>query len=103
MILPMLLGAFMRMVSGTVINMQKQYAGLAVDALDNFSRDERHISGMTMGLDRRAYERIALELDAFRKRVASIVSEVESYDCVYRLNLQLFPLSKQVGEKNEKN
>ena len=90
-------------VSATVVNMQKQYAGLAVDALDNFSRDERHISGMTMGLDRRAYERIALELDAFRKRVASIVSEVESYDCVYRLNLQLFPLSKQVGEKNEKN
>lgn len=85
-------------VSATVVNMQKQYAGLAVDALDNFSRDERHISGMTMGLDRRAYERIALELDAFRKRVASIVSEVESYDCVYRLNLQLFPLSKKKGD-----
>lgn len=55
-----------------------------------------------MGLDREAYERLAAELDAFRKKVAEIVSNVKSYDRVYRMNLQLFPLSKQVGEKNEK-
>ena len=90
-------------VSATVVNMQKQYAHLAADSLERYSRDYRHISGMTMGLDREAYERLAAELDAFRKKVAEIVSNVKSYDRVYRMNLQLFPLSKQVGEKNEKN
>ena len=88
-------------MSATVVNMQKQYAHLAAEALERYSREYRHISGMTMGLDREAYERLAAELDAFRKKVADIVSNVKSYDRVYRLNLQLFPLSKKV-EKNEK-
>ena len=88
-------------VSATVVNMQKQYAHLAADALERYTREYRHISGMTMGLDREAYERLAAELDAFRKKVAEIVSNVKSYDRVYRMNLQLFPLSKKV-EKNEK-
>lgn len=88
-------------ISATVVNMQKQYAHLAADALERYSREYRHISGMTMGLDREAYERLAAELDAFRKKVAEIVSNVKSYDRVYRMNLQLFPLSKKV-EKNEK-
>jgi uncharacterized protein (TIGR02147 family) len=82
--------------------MQKQFANLAADALEKFSRDERHISGMTMGLDRRAYERIAVELDAFRKKVADIVSEVGVYSRVYRLNLQLFPLSKKLEAGDDK-
>ena len=89
-------------VSATVVNMQKQYAQLAAEALERYSREYRHVSGLTMGLDREAYERLAAELDAFRKKVAEIVSNVKSYDRVYRMNLQLFPLSKQVGEKNEK-
>ena len=89
-------------ISATVVNMQKQYAHLAAESLERYTREYRHISGMTMGLDREAYERLAAELDAFRKKVAEIVSNVKSYDRVYRMNLQLFPLSKQVGEKNEK-
>ena len=88
-------------ISATVVNMQKQYAHLAADSLERYSRDYRHISGMTMGLDREAYERLAAELDAFRKKVVEILSNVKSYDRVYRMNLQLFPLSKKV-EKNEK-
>ena len=88
-------------ISATVVNMQKQYAHLAAESLERYTREYRHISGMTMGLDREAYERLAAELDAFRKKVAEIVSNVKSYDRVYRMNLQLFPLSKKV-EKNEK-
>ena len=88
-------------ISATVVNMQKQYAHLAAESLERYTREYRHISGMTMGLDREAYERLAAELDAFRKKVAEIVSNVKSYDRVHRMNLQLFPLSKKV-EKNEK-
>ena len=89
-------------MSATVVNMQKQYARLAADALEKFPREERHVSGLTMGVDRRAYERIAAALDEFRKKVSEIVSEVDNYDQVYRLNLQLFPLSKKVENKDEK-
>ena len=88
-------------ISATVVNMQKQYAHLAAESLERYTREYRHISGMTMGLDREAYERLAAELDAFRKKVVEILSNVKSYDRVYRMNLQLFPLSKKV-EKNEK-
>ena len=83
-------------VSATVVSMQKQYAHLAAEALERYTREYRHVSGMTMGLDRETYERLCEELDAFRKKVAEIVSNVKSYDRVYRLNLQLFPLSKKV-------
>ena len=86
-------------ISATVVNMQKQYAHLAAESLERYTREYRHISGMTMGLDREAYERLAAELDAFRKKVAEIVSNVKSYDRVYRMNLQLFPLSKKVGDE----
>ena len=88
-------------ISATVVNMQKQYAHLAAESLERYTREYRHISGMTMGLDLEAYERLAAELDAFRKKVAEIVTNVKSYDRVYRMNLQLFPMSKKV-EKNEK-
>jgi uncharacterized protein (TIGR02147 family) len=81
--------------SVAVKNMQKQFARLAADALDECSLEERHISGLTIGISQRAYERIALELEAFRRKVAAIVSADAEYDRVYRLNLQLFPLNRK--------
>lgn len=87
-----------KVISSAVRTMQKQFAFLAADALDSFKGDERNISGMTVGIDRKAYERIAVELAAFREKIAAIVSEVENYDRVYRLNLHLFPLSQKKGD-----
>ena len=80
--------------------MQKQYAYLAADAVDSFALEERRISGLTVGIDEQAYNRIAVELDAFRRKIAAIVSDVQYYDRVYRLNLHLFPLSRPLGEKD---
>ena len=41
------------------------------------------------------------ELDDFRHKVISIVSEDKNIEQVYRLNLQLFPLTKNVKEKGD--
>jgi len=41
------------------------------------------------------------EIAAFRKRVKEIVSEDEGCSRVYRLNLQLFPLSEKLRNENE--
>lgn len=82
-------------------SMQKQMAKLAVDVVEEVPATERHVSGITFGLDRKTYEHLAEELDAFRRKVVSIISGVEDYDRVYRLNLQLFPLSRKKEENEE--
>lgn len=79
--------------------LQKQYSRMAADSLDEFSPVERSLSGITMGLDRATYRKIEKELENFRKRVEVIVSNVKEYDRVYRMNLQLFPLSRKQDEK----
>ena len=89
-------------INVAVRSMQKQFARLAADALDEFDGSERNLSGITMGLDRVAYERVAKEMTKFRKKIESIVSEVKDYDRVYRINLQMFPLTRKLEEKDEK-
>lgn len=89
-------------INVAVRSMQKQFAHLAADALDEFDGSERNLSGITMGLDRVAYERVTTEMAKFRKKIESIVSEVKDYDRVYRINLQMFPLTRKLEENDEK-
>jgi uncharacterized protein (TIGR02147 family) len=81
--------------------MQKQVMQLAADALDHVPADERDISGFTLGISENAYRRLVEEIAAFRKRIKEIVSEDEGCSRVYRLNLQLFPLSEKRRNENE--
>jgi len=81
--------------------MQKQFSRIAADSLEEFDNSERNLSGMTVGLDRTAYERIEKELAIFRKNIEAIVTDVKEYDRVYRLNLQLFPLSRKLEEDKD--
>lgn len=81
-------------------SMHREMGNLAVDSLDRFSANERNVTGVTMGIDHDAYERIVRELEECRKKITAIAEECSDIRQVYRLNLQLFPLSKEV-EKNE--
>ena len=76
-------------------DMQRQMGELAVKALD-LPLSERDMSGITMGLTRRAYERIKKELADCRRRIVAIASEEDETEQVYRLNLQLFPVSERI-------
>lgn len=80
-----------------VRKMHRQMGELAVDAIDSVPAEERDISGMTLGLTEDAFCRLKEELAAFRRRVASIAMENPGTERVYRLNLQLFPLTKRLG------
>ena len=83
--------------------MHRQMSKLATPAVD-LPVDERHFSGVTMGLSRRSYERIASLIDEFRRQVIAVAAEDRDIDQVYRLNLQLFPLSRKVKEcENEES
>jgi len=80
---------------------------LAVAALEAVSKDERDISGITMGLSKDGFEAVKAELANFRRRIKEIAVQNESEEeSVYRINLQLFPLTKTARKtkeaKNEK-
>ena len=81
-------------------SMHREMGNLAVDSLDRFTANERNITGVTMGIDRETYGQIVHELDECRKKITALAEACGNIRQVYRLNLQLFPLSKDV-EKNE--
>ncbi|MCQ2122623.1 MAG: TIGR02147 family protein [Fibrobacter sp.] len=83
--------------------LQKKYARIASDSLEEFPPSERHLSGKTVGLDRKAYERIVAEIADFHKRIENILLDVKEYDRVYRLSMQLFPLSRDLKGKDDGN
>ena len=78
--------------------MQRQMGEFAVKALD-MPLSERDMSGLTLGLTRNAYERIRKEIADFRRRIVAIATEDEETEQVYRMNLQLFPLSERLEKK----
>lgn len=77
--------------------MHRQMSELATPALD-LPKEERNFSGVTMGVSRETYARIVDVLDECRKKIIAIVAEDKDIDQVYRLNLQLFPLTRNIRE-----
>jgi uncharacterized protein (TIGR02147 family) len=88
----------MSFVPLTIQQMHLQMGGFALDAIKNLPLSERNVSGITMGLTQKAYKKIVEELAEFRKKVVAIATEDDGMDRVYRLNLQLFPLTKNIQE-----
>ena len=82
--------------------MQRQMGEFAVGALD-LPLSERDMSGLTMGITRRSYERIKNELAECRRRIMAIVVEDDETEKVYRLNMQLFPMSENIKDKDYLN
>ena len=80
-------------------DLQRQMGEFAVKAID-LPISERVMSGYTLGLTRRAYERIKKETEDYYRRVVAIATEEDETDCVYRLNVQLFPMSEQLKTKS---
>ena len=77
--------------------MHRQMAELATPALE-LPKDERNFSGVTMGVSKETYGRIVDVLNECRKKIIAIAAEDKNIEQVYRLNLQLFPLTKNVKE-----
>lgn len=77
--------------------MHYKMACLAANSLD-LPKEERNFTGVTMGISKDSYERIVKELDECRRKIIAIAAEDKNIDQVYRLNLQLFPLTKNAKE-----
>ena len=79
--------------------MHRMMSKLATPAID-LPAGERNFSGVTMGVSRESYDRIVKVLDECRRQIIAIAAEDKSIEQVYRLNLQLFPLTKSIKENN---
>lgn len=82
-------------------DMHRQMGELAVQSLDKVPVNERDISGMTIGITESAFEKISKEIAEFRRRISAIVLEDAGDERVYRLNLQLFPLTKPIAKEGD--
>ena len=78
-------------------DLQRQMGEFAIQSLD-LPLSERMMSGYTLGLTRRAYERIKKEVDEFYRRIVAIATEEDETERVYRLNVQLFPMSEWLNK-----
>ena len=81
-------------------DLQRQMGEFALKSID-LPISERMMSGYTLGLTRHAYERIKKETEDYYRRVVAIATEEDEMEQVYRLNVQLFPLSEHLKTEKE--
>ncbi|WP_295069005.1 TIGR02147 family protein [uncultured Fibrobacter sp.] len=82
-----------------VRGMHRQMGEFALEAIEGVAQDERHFSGLTLGITRDAYGKIVQEIAEFRKKVITIATQDDGLDDVYRLNVQLFPMTNKGDNK----
>ena len=82
-----------------VRGMHRQMGQFALDAIEGVAQDKRHFSGITLGITHEAYEEIVQEIAECRKRIIAIATKNPATDEVYRLNMQLFPMTNKNSNK----
>ena len=82
-----------------VRGMHRQMGEFALNAIKGVPQDERHFSGVTLGVTHEAYDEIVQVIAECRKKVIAIATRDSATDEVYRLNMQFFPLTKKNSKK----
>jgi len=67
---------------------------LAKQASLNIDRDKRNISGLTVGISEKAYEKICASIYKHQEKILKIAEEDKGSDRVYHLSYNLFPMTK---------
>lgn len=80
-------------------SMHQQMTMLAAKIIDGLPKSERNISGLTVAANKQTYDRVVNELDICRKKIAAIVGDAEEANRVYRINLQIFPVTKEIDSE----
>lgn len=66
---------------------------LAAKALKEVPADRRNVSGLTLGISAKAYDRICEIIHSCQKEILDIAERDTGSDRVYQLNFHLFPVS----------
>lgn len=79
-------------------NLHLTMAELAARAFPSLEPRERDFSGLTFGLSAQGFAKVQAKTKEFRRELLEIVKHDQGADCVYRMNLQLFPVSIPQGK-----
>lgn len=74
----------------------RQMGTLGVEALERIPPPQRDISSLTIGISRQEFSLVKAEIRYFKDRVRAILAGSEAPEVVYALNVQLFPLSREL-------
>lgn len=80
--------------------MHKEMGNMALRAIDRYSANERFFTGVTLGVNEEAYQRIVDEISTCCKKVAEIANEYKNINQVYHINFQVFPCTNKIKEDN---
>lgn len=85
----------------SVLSYHHQMLGLAKDALSTMAAEERDVTSVMVSASAERFEEIKHEILTFRRRIAELCESDPpvTRDRVLQLNLQLFPVTQQVSEK----
>ena len=89
----------MEVTPAVIRGLHRQMCELALDTIEGVPQNERHFSGVTLGITQGAYDEIVAEINAFRKRIIEIATRETETDEVYRLNIQFFPMTNKSSKK----
>lgn len=81
-----------------VCELHRQMGEFALDTIENVPQNQRNFSGLTMGLSSKSYAAVVKEIAIFRKKLAAIVTNDDTMERVYRLNMQLFPMTYDISK-----
>lgn len=76
-----------------------QYIDKAKSALENFAPSERDITGITLPISHKNLNKAKELIQQFRSELSELLAQGDA-DSVYRLNIQLFPLTVQPTVEN---
>ena len=83
-----------------VRSMHRQMGEFALEAIEGVPQNERHFSGLTLGITQEAYTEIVQKIAEFRKEIIAIATRSSETEEVYRLNVQFFPMTnKSINKK----
>ena len=79
--------------------LHRQMGEIALDTIEGVPQNERHFSGVTLGITSDAYDEIVAVINDCRRKIIEIATRDDSTDEVYRLNMQFFPMTNKKGFK----
>ncbi len=75
---------------------QKTMIDLSKVALDNVSREERHIACSTFSISAQGLERLSGKIENFLAEIGELVRSDSKENRVYQFNVQLFPVTQSI-------
>ncbi len=66
----------------------------ASESMFRSAQGDRHISGVTVAMSKKTFDKVKKRVAEFSKEICSLVGESEDADSVYQVNFQLFSLNE---------